>query len=136
MVPVGWLEPQILRVVWPGTISDQQLASALERHNELLVQRGPAPYGALHETPAFPRYEATQRKLLARWMDEHRRGLHGSCRGIALETSSSVSRGVLTAVLWLMTVEPHYEIRVFGSVDDGASWLRGKLATAEQQLAR
>jgi hypothetical protein len=74
--------------------------------------------------------------MLARWMDEHRQGLHRNCRGIALVTSSSVTRGVLTAVLWLMTVAPLYELRVFASREEGAAWLRSKLATDASALAR
>jgi hypothetical protein len=130
----GWLEPRIVHVAWPGRVSNDELARVVDDYTKLVEVGG--PYGALFETDGLPHVPATQRQILARWMDEQRYKSHRHCVGVALVTTSALTRGLLTAVTWLATVTPPYPMRTFAARDEAAIWLRGELSQARAKAPR
>jgi hypothetical protein len=126
-VAVDFIDPHIIHVTWPGRVSDPELARLLDDYTRQLSEHD-APYGSLLETTGLPQVTALQRQMIARWMDQQRYRTFVHCKGVALVTTSPLTRGVLTAIIWLARLPLHYEMRTFASRDAALGWLRRQLS--------
>jgi hypothetical protein len=121
MFAVRWLKPHVIHVVWPDVVSEPELQRFVERHDGLLAAH-PAAYVALHEAVSVPLLGAKQRAFLAKWVGENADKNHVFCRGVAFVTSSSLVRGIITAVSWMHT-HP-YPSKTFSEREAALAWLQ------------
>ncbi len=72
---------------------------------------------------------ATQRKLLADWLKESQRESARLCVGLSTVVPSSVIRGAMQAVLWLVT--PPMPVKMGGTLEECAAHCRDWLVSAD-----
>lgn len=78
------------------------------------------PIAFISDIQQSPPPPATQRRMMADMLREHADSFSSACRGWAQVTSSSLTRGILTAVSWLQ--KSPMPTRVFSAVEEAQAW--------------
>jgi hypothetical protein len=124
----GWLLAVIgkVRVTCFTKVLDEpnfaKYCSTLARHlDELPVDRA---WGVLHEVVGRGDMNAKRRKTLGEVLSSRREKLARINSGFVMVTSSSVMRGILTAVFWF--APPPYPWLIAPTARDGLRWLATK----------
>lgn len=112
--------PVVVTTPPEGAVTDQELAAFLAKYRTLLQQRAGAKFVSVLDLRRHSGITARQRKMLADWMNDEMDKSPCRCLGSALVFSSSLLRGMMTAILWLRTSS--YERRVFATLNDAVAW--------------
>lgn len=122
-IEVAWLEPGILRVVWPDEIRSEDVDRFTSQHDDLV--RPVRDYVILHEARSVPGLNAAHRRQLANWV-EHAGAMHNArCRGACFVAASPVARAIVTGMWWLIsTPYPH---ETFETRQPALDWARAAL---------
>lgn len=112
-------------------LTDSERLASLEASSAVLAAHGADRYAMVLDNRKAGPMPATQRKLMADYMEKHAMRARSRCVCTAFVSDSVVMRGVLTAIMWLR--KPEVETQVFGDLDDAITWARGKLKLASQR---
>lgn len=118
------IEPALFCQTIPPTLVDAELAVFIEAVEALVgAQRGPFAWVVMAD--AMISTSARQRKMFAdaevRMQPQDRK----FCAGTAIVLTSSVIRGVVTAIYWI--TPPVYPYTLCSSRDEALAWARQKL---------
>jgi hypothetical protein len=114
----------LVRVTYDGEITDAAFRLHLNEYAEL-IRRGQR-YGVIFDATRAARPSATQRRMMASFMTEHRADLARLCVGGAFVITSPLIRGAMTAILWISPMPfPHV---VVASEAEALGWVRSRLS--------
>jgi hypothetical protein len=132
-VLLDWSEWPVLLVRPPNhQISDSQLMEFIDVWDREICARR-QPYSIALDLRQAAQMSAAQRKLLTDTMSSSEDQLNMFCQGTALVFSSTLLRGMLTAVFWFF--RPKYPTRVFGSTTDANAWCHDRIRDHEADSA-
>lgn len=117
--------PVVLTTAPPGTVSDAEMLSYLERFRAEIARRR-APFISVLDLRANSGITPAQRKMITEGMTADNANT-AFCKAFGMVFSSSLLAGMLTAIFWVR--KPKYETKVFTEVHDALDWGR------EQMLA-
>ena len=80
--------------------------------------------GVLHEVVGKGDMDARRRKMLGEVLRTRKEKLARINAGFVMVTSSSITRGIMTAVFWF--APPPYPSQVMPNARDGLAWLAGR----------
>lgn len=86
-------------VTFNGPTTDESFEAYLQRLTDVSMRDGPKAF--LFDATLSEGAPPSQRKRMAQWMMQDMRKARGGFACVAFVFSSAVSRGVLTAILWL-----------------------------------
>lgn len=116
----------LVRVTYDGEITDDEFRRHLDEY-AALVRRG-RRYGAVFDATRAARPSATQRRMMAEFINAREAELSRVCVGGAFVIDSPLIRGAMTAILWVASMPfPH---TVVSSEAEALGWVRGRLAAA------
>jgi len=118
---------------WPVVIITQQIEqltdaeriASLELSNQVLGSHGNAPYALVLDNRKAGPMPATQRKLIAEYMEKNALRARARCACTAFVSESVVMRAMLTAIMWLR--KPEVETETFGDLNAAIAWGQRKL---------
>jgi hypothetical protein len=117
----------IVTVRFIGSVTDEEFHAYLREMEERVLGRK-QPYVSIYDATLAVPTPATQRKMQAEWLRQHRDILVRCSLGVAFVIRSPLVRGVLTAILWMQPLEwPHV---VVPTVADAEAWVRARLREA------
>jgi hypothetical protein len=126
--PHPWLTtlgPSLYCQTFPAHFPDADLVSFIESL-EALVMEQIAPFAWVVLADALLMTSATQRRLMAEAEKRMQPRDKEFCVGTAIVLSSSIARGVVTAVYWL--TPPVYPYTFCSTPEQGQAWAQAKLA--------
>lgn len=109
-------------------LTDAERLQSLELSNSVLQSHGLDRYAMVLDNRKAGPLPATQRKMMAEYMERHAMRARSRCVCTAFVSDSIMMRGVLTAIMWLR--KPDVETQVFGDLDDAIAWARTRLKGA------
>jgi hypothetical protein len=109
-----------------GDMSDESFARLLSRLDGLFL-RGER-FGILLDVRRSPPLGAKRRQLVAEHAKSSFGRFPGRCAGVAVVLSSSIQRGVFTAIQWIL--RDTHPARAFATVREAESWLVSELRPA------
>ena len=89
-----------------------------------LYERG-APFAMVVDVSAAPPPPASQRRVLADALASHERARPGQLLGLAMVVSSTIQRGIITAISWAFPAP--YPLSVFVDRDEAVTWARAEM---------
>ena len=90
------------------------------------LERG-QPYALVFDLTNAEMPSALQRRKLSDHMLANQQTIQQCVRGMAVVTSSTVLRGITTAVFWVSP--PPFEWRVFDLLDEATTWAKSRCAS-------
>ena len=115
----------------PGDMADDEFASLLSRLDGLFL-RGER-FGILLDVRRSPGLDAKRRQLVGEHAKASFERFPGLCVGVAVVLSSSIQRGVFTALHWFL--RGTHNSRAFATTLDGQSWLLAELRLPDRTRA-
>jgi hypothetical protein len=110
-----------------GTSSDEGIRAYLDAYTRLL-QRG-RRIGAVIDGVGVSSMSPVQRAMHAEWLRANKPMLSKWCVGTAFVLESALSRGIVTAILWVQPLSaPH---RVFGKHVEARRWIVAQFGAAK-----
>jgi hypothetical protein len=115
---------------WPlvSLTAEGDIAPAdLDRHlieYGALFQRN-LPFAVVYDATKVGKIDAYTRRRYAEFHQENNENFRRLCRGIGFVINSSLVRGALTAVLWM--VDFPFPYKIFATRDEAAAWARRQL---------
>lgn len=109
-------------------LSDAERLASLETCSRALDAHGRERYAMILDNRKAGPMPATQRKMMADYMEKHAMRARARCVCTAMVMDSAVMRAMLTAILWLR--KPEVETQVFGELDEAVTWARHKFEKA------
>ena len=88
--------------------------------------------GAMYEVLEPSSVNADRRRRVGQMLSTRRNKLASICVGCAYVSRSTVGRGILTAVSWI--ISPPFPMKAFDNIDSGLAWLSGLLPELEPEL--
>ena len=101
-------------VTWSGQATDADFESFFADQRALLARR--MPYVQIADASRAQVMSSTQRRLMAQFSTETSDAAARLCKGTAVVISSTLVRGAMTAVSWL--VKFPYPIAIVGTFDE------------------
>lgn len=114
-----------------GLVTDAELDEHMLEFRELIEARKQV-HAVVIDLRVSSGLTPTQRKRLAKAMEESEQSKYCNCAG-GLIFSSTIMRGMLTAILWLK--QPRHETRIFATRDEAVSWGQAQVRTYLQANA-
>ena len=109
----------------PEDMTLQQLEVALKHYDRTLEARR-EPYAVVFDSRNVKGMDASLRRRLAQYNAENEDRARAFCRGSAFVMTSTMVRGLMTAILWVR--KPPVETRVFEELDEAMDWARLRVA--------
>lgn len=109
-------------------LSDSERLASLEICSNALNAHGLERYAMILDNRKAGPMPATQRRMMADYMEKHAMRARARCVCTAMVMDSAVMRAMLTAILWLR--RPEVETQVFGELDEAITWARHKFEAA------
>lgn len=106
-----------------GDINPADLERHLAEYRALLDRN--LPFGVVYDASKIGRVDAHIRRRYAEFHQENNEDFRRLCRGIGFVITSSLVRGALTAVLWM--VELPFPYKIFATREEAAAWTRRQL---------
>lgn len=106
-------------------LTDPERMASLELSNRVLTSHGNDRYAMVLDNRKAGPLPATQRKMMADYMERHAMRARSRCACTAFVSESMVMRTMLTAIMWLR--KPEVETQVFGDLDEAIGWCRARL---------
>lgn len=111
------------------TFTEEQLAVALEHYNGVLEHRL-EPYVVVFDSRDVESMDAAKRRMINDYKARHEERTRKYCRGSAFVFTSSVVRGMLTAIWWLKPSQvPN---KCFAEMGPAMDWARDQLEADAQ----
>ncbi len=107
-----------------GLVTDAELDSFMADYRRRVTGRREL-YSVVIDLRVSSGLTPTQRKRLSREMEEGEQRGYANCGG-ALIFSSTLMRGMLTAILWLK--KPKHEMRICSTREEAVTWAREQVA--------
>ncbi len=108
----------VVEITNPMSFTDEEW-TALMSQVEQVVQRD-VPFAMINDVRQGPPPSAKQRKAIANLYREHVELVKRNWMGTAVITSSSLVKGAITALNWLMP--PPHPVKVHSNYEDGERW--------------
>lgn len=106
-------------------LTDPERLASLEMCSRVLTSHGSDLYATVLDNRKAGPLPATQRKMMAEYIERNALRSRSRCVGSAFISDSAVMRAMLTAILWLR--KPEVETQVFGDLETGIAWARQRL---------
>jgi len=120
------------RIVFPSSYDYEELDAAfteLEEFFGAIARNTPhQPVGVIVDTTLVTKSTAKNRQRIALASERMSSVLEAQAIGQAFVVSRPVTRGALTAVMWIKN--PPWPVKVFARVGPAEEWLRGKFQEA------
>jgi len=139
MAGIGKLTPSIhmdctrqplIRVTLSGEVTDEAFTQYIRDSNAVLAAE--KRYVLLYEAIRDARVSPRSRGIQADWIKMNEDALRRLCIGAAFCFESALTRGALTAVLW-MTKLP-FEYTVLGNRQHATEWVHERLRNANMAI--
>jgi len=112
-------EHPLLSVQFPSTLTGEEFTD-YQKRLFAIMERGPV---LLLIDSGQTQLDAHLRKMMADQVRNNQAFFVRYCRGCAVIVRSAPTRGVMTALLWLVT--PAFPTRSFANEEDARRWLNG-----------
>jgi hypothetical protein len=113
----------LVHFIAEGELTQAQLNDHLRDHRAILDRN--EPYAIVIDATAMGSTDAFLRKRYAEFIATNGATLKRLCKGAAVVLNSSLTRGVITAVMWMTTVPfPH---KVFGDRAEAIAWAKQQI---------
>jgi len=112
-------EHPLLSVQFPLTLTAEEFAD-YQKRLFAIMDRGPV---LLLIDGGQVQLDAHMRKMMADQVRNNQEFFVRYCRGCAVVVRYAITRGVMTALTWLVT--PAFPMRSFGTEEGARNWLKG-----------
>ncbi len=112
--------PLMLVTQRAAQLTDAERLESLEASDRVLKAHGTERYCMVLDNRKAGPMPATQRKMIAEYMERNSVRARTRCVGTAFVSDSVVMRAMLTAIMWLR--KPEVETQVFGDLDEATAW--------------
>ncbi len=112
-----------------GALSDAQVTAYLSELDEL--SRFDAPFAIVLDLRQATPFNSKQRRMLSDWMETHPQHME-RLKGIAFVHDSTLMRGAMQAVFWLLS--PKYEYTIVRELTDATCWAATRAGVALREV--
>lgn len=117
----------IARVTLPSSATDDEVRRYLDELRKLRERR--EPYALIVDANASKGFSATQRQMQADYVASGLPLSRRFLRAFAFVASSTMQRGMLTAIFWLN--KPDWPHQTFRTVEEATAWVTERMADSK-----